>query len=163
MKIRIFFFLLFIIAGTKVAKSMHLMQDFDRSAFYEVMKSGGIGEINAELALVDSASIKEKEVYIGALLMKKASLVKKPKDKLNFFKAGRIKFETAFLSDSTNVEYHFLRLTIQEHAPKIVKYRGQLENDAHCIKMFFKNLPPVVQQAVIDYSKTSKVLHPEDF
>lgn len=139
------------------------MQDFDRSAFYEVMKSGRLEEINAELALVDATAIKEKDAYKGALLMKKAGLVKKAKDKLNFFKSGRIYFETAILSDSNNVEYHFLRLTIQEHAPKVVKYSDQLENDRQFIQKFFKNLSPVVQQAVIDYSKTSKVLRPEDF
>ena len=141
---------------------MHPFQDFDRSTFYNIMRSGGIGEINGELNLLEYASIKEKDVYTGALLMKKAGLVHKPKDKLNFFKAGRIRFETGFLSDSTNVEYHFLRLTIQEHAPNIVKYRGQLGNDTRYIQKYFKNLTSVVRQAVVDYSKTSKVLRPED-
>jgi hypothetical protein len=139
------------------------MQEFNRYNFYEVMKSGRLEEINVELALVDATKIKEKDAYKGALLMKKAGLVKKAKDKLNFFKSGRINFDTAILSDSNNVEYHFLRLTIQEHAPKVVKYRNQLENDRHFLQKFFRNLSPVVQQAVIDYSKTSKVLRTADF
>lgn len=141
---------------------MHPVQDFDRTAFYEVMRSGGIDEINKELSTIAYASIQEKDVYSGALLMKKAGLVHKPKDKLNFFKAGRIRFETGFRADSANVEYHFLRLTIQEHAPNIVKYRGQLGDDARYIHKYFSTLTPVVRQAVIGYSKTSKWLHLED-
>ena len=163
MKSKILFCLLFILVGVKVVKGMHLLQRFDKPAFYKVMKSGRIAEINTQLALIDSASIIEKDAYKGALLMRKAGLIKKPKDKLNLFKAGRIKLETALLSDSTNVEYHFLRLSIQEHAPKIVKYYDQLEKDTQYIKRFFKSLPSVVQHAIIDYSKTSKMLHPEDF
>jgi hypothetical protein len=163
MKIKIFFLLFFIISITKVVESKQLMQDFDRAVFYEIMKSGGVKEINEELVLVDASSIKEQDAYKGALLMKKAGLVKKAKDKLKFFKSGRINFETAIRSDSNKVEYHFLRLTIQEHAPKVVKYSAQLESDRKFIIKFFKNLSPVAQHAVIDYSKTSKVLHPEDF
>ncbi len=154
---------MFVLAVAKVVKSMPLLQGFDKSCFYNVMKSGRIAEINTQLAFIDSASIIEKDAYIGALLMRKAGLVKKPKDKLDLFKAGRIKLETALLSDSSNVEYHFLRLSIQEHAPKIVKYYDQLEKDSRYIKQFFKKLSSVVQHAIIDYSKTSKVLHLQDF
>lgn len=156
-------FLLFLTAGVGVVKGSHVFQGFNKSDFYDVMKSGGIEEINNQLVIIGDSFIHEKEAYQGALLMKKAGLVKKPKDKLKFFKTGRIKFETALLSDSNNVEYHFLRLSIQEHAPKIVKYHGQLEKDSGYIKLNFKNLSSIVQQAILDYSKTSKVLHPRDF
>jgi len=116
-----------------------------------------------KLTLLNSASINEKEAYEGALLMRKSGLLKKAAEKLKLFKKGRIKLETALLKDSSNGEYHFLRLTIQEHAPKIVKYRAELETDKQYIIKSFKNLSPVVQQAIIDYSKNSKILNPEDF
>jgi len=140
-----------------------LFQTFDRDAFYKTLKQGGIGEINTQISLIDASSIKEKNAYSGVLLMKEAGLVKKPKEKLGFFKSGRIKFETAFNSDTSNVEYHFLRLIIQEQAPKIVKYRAQLDQDSEYIKKHFATLPAYLQQVVVDYSKTSKILHPEDF
>ena len=94
--------------------------------------------------------------------MKKASLVKKPKDKLSLFKKGRIKFETALLANNENIEFHFLRLAIEEHAPKIVKYHNDIEKDKQLIINNFKSLSPVVQNAVLDYCKSSKVLHRED-
>ncbi len=163
MKPKIFFFLYFILAGINIVNGALFIQQFDKSAFYNVMKSGGIREINTELALVDAASIKEKEAYAGVLLMKKAGLAEKPKDKLNLFRSGRIKFDTAIFTDSNNAEYHFLRLSIQEHAPKVVKYKGQLEQDRNFIILHFNKLSAEVQHAVIDYSKSSKFLGPHDF
>ena len=162
MKIRIFFLLLFIVAGAKVIQGARLIQNFDKAKFYEVMKSGGIEEVDDQLAIINATDIRERNAYEGALLMKKAGLVRKAKDKLNLFKSGRIKLETAIYSDSNNVEYHFLRLMIQEHAPKITKYHGQIENDSKFISKNFKKLSESVQKVVIDYSKTSKVLHIDD-
>jgi hypothetical protein len=138
-------------------------QDFDRSAFYGVMATGSLEGVNHELALVRASAIMEKEAYEGALLMRKAGLVAIPAEKLKFFKSGRIKLESAILNDSTNGEYHFLRLTVQEHAPRIVKYAGDLERDSQYIHQTFKSLSPVVQQAIIDYSIHSKILRREDF
>jgi hypothetical protein len=154
MKLRILFVLFFILPGAMM-RGENLIQDFDRPAFYAV--------IDRELILLNTASISEKEAYQGALLMRKSGLLKIAAEKLRFFKKGRIKLERALLKDSSNCEYHFLRLTIQEHAPKVVKYRSELEKDKQYILKYFRNLSPVVQQAIIDYSKNSKILTPEDF
>jgi hypothetical protein len=137
-------------------------QDFDRSAFYTAMASGDLRGLNQELDVVGHASIPEKRAYEGALLMRKAGELKIPGDKLRFFRLGRIKLESALSKDPWNGEYHFLRLTIQEHAPHILKYYKELDIDRQAIRDTFKSLNPVAQQAIIDYSKTSKTLHPED-
>ena len=92
-----------------------------------------------------------------------AGLVKGAKKKLDLFKAGRIKLETAMMADTENTEYHFLRLSIEEHSPKIVKYHSDIEKDKAIVQKNFKNLSPVVQKAILDYCKNSKVLHTEDF
>jgi hypothetical protein len=162
MKLKILFALFFIMSGVRL-HAKNLIQDFDRSAFYAAMASGNIESVNKELALLDSASIIEKKAYEGALLMRKSGLLKIASEKLKLFKEGRIKLETALLKDSSNGEYRFLRLTIQEHAPKIVKYRTEIENDKQFILKSFKNLMPVVQQAILDYCKNSKILNQEDF
>jgi hypothetical protein len=138
-------------------------QKFDKAAFYEVMKSGDITAIESEILAVKDAPEREKEGYAGALLMKKAGLLKKPKDRLSFFKAGRIKLETAILADNDNTEFHFLRLAIEERAPKIVKYHSDIDKDKVLVVKNFKTLGPSVQHAILDYSKSSKVLHQEDF
>jgi hypothetical protein len=161
MKLRITFPLLFILFYVAV-QGENLLQKFDRSAFYVAIKSTKLDDINNELAALTSAPAHEKEAYEGALLMRKAGLVAIPAEKLKLFKAGRIKLETVLLKDSTNTEYRFLRLIIQEHAPKIVRYHNQLETDKLYIQKNFKALSPVVQQAIIDYSKSSKILRPQD-
>ncbi|WP_299500484.1 hypothetical protein [Mucilaginibacter sp.] len=161
MKIRIIFALLLTLPGM-VVLSKNLPQKLDKAAFYDAMSSGNLVVINKELDIIAASSFNEKDGYEGALLMRKAGLLGRPAEKLKFFKAGRIKFETAFLNDTNNVEFHFLRFAIQEHAPKIVKYRTDLEADKQIILKAYKNLPPVVQNAIMDYTKNSKLLHAQD-
>jgi hypothetical protein len=162
MRISILFLVLFVFADLN-SGAKNAPQTFDKFRFYSVMASGKVDDINNEIAVVSSSETSYKEGYEGALLMRKAGLLKIPAEKLKYFKRGRIKLETALLNDKDNAEYHFLRLTIQEHAPKIVKYHDRLETDKEYIKKSFKNLPPVVQQAIINYSTSSKVLNPRDF
>ena len=136
---------------------------FDRSYFYAAMASASVSEIDGQLALLKTASLPEKEAYEGALLMKKSGMVTKAKDKLSLFKSGRAKLEAAIAKDPDNTEFRFLRLIIQEHAPKVVNYRSEIEKDSKLIRSNYKNLPPAVQQAIADYSKKSSVLKPSYF
>ena len=136
---------------------------FDKSVFYEVMASGDLDAVNQELAKVAWAQTNLATGYMGALLMKKAGLLAKPKQRLKFFKEGRIQLETALLADKENTEFHFLRLAIEEHAPKIVKYHTDIANDKLIIEKNFKNLPLVLRQAILDYCKNSKVLQAANF
>ncbi len=133
---------------------------FDKSAFYYAMESNNIEVINTQLNILKATTITEKEAYEGALLMKKAGLVTKAKEKLNLFKAGRLKLEASIKKDNGNTEFYFLRLIIQEHTPKMVNYRNELEKDCLLIRANYKTLPQAVQQAIIQYSKKSKVLKP---
>lgn len=137
-------------------------QKFEKAAFYNVMASGDVAAIDNELNVVSDASISTKEGYEGALLMRKAGKVNPAGKKLKLFKEGRIKLETALQADNLNTEFHFLRLAIEENAPKIVKYHSDIDKDKIFIKKNFKNLSPSVQHAILDYCKKSKVLRAED-
>ena len=139
-----------------------LPQKFDKAAFYAAMSSNDLDQIEKELEVITSSSSPNKDGYEGALLMRKAGLVKRPAEKLKCFKAGRIKFDTAIAADKDNTEYRFLRLAIQEHAPKIVKYNKDIETDKQFILKEFKNLQQVVQNAILNYTKNSKVLKAQD-
>jgi hypothetical protein len=160
MKVKILFALVLFLSGVLAfGKSI---AKFDKARFYEVVKSGDKESIDEQLALLASSDIIEKNAYEGFLLMRKAGITARPAEKLKLFKAGRIKLETAMLNDNTNAEYHFLRLIIEEKAPKIVKYNKDLEADRQIVTKEFKNLPAVVQNAIADYAKTSKILKPQD-
>ena len=156
---KMFFNLLFLLSVCTVQGNSQ-KAGFDKSAFYNAMASDNLQEINTQLAIISTSSINEKEAYEGALLMKKAGLVTKAKEKLSLFKAGRLKLEASIKKNSNNTEFLFLRLIIQEHAPKMVKYNTDIEKDGLQIRTNYKSLSPVVQQAIIDYSKKSKVLKP---
>lgn len=138
-------------------------QSFDREAYYAIMANGTLDEINEELIIVKGVFIKDKDAFEGALLMRKAGLLKKPEDKLKAFKSGRIKLEMAIMEDKDNIEFRFLRVMIQEHAPHIVKYFKELAEDRKQIINAFPDLFPVVQKAILSYTKSSKILRPEDF
>lgn len=163
MKYKLIVSLLCILSGFSVMSEPVSYQAFDKEGFYAVMASGNIARIDTELELVRNTSITEKDAYEGALLMRKSGLLKKAADKLKVFKAGRMKFDPVIRDGADNAEYRFLRLTIQEHAPRVVKYYKDQESDKQFIQDNFKNLPPVVQQAIREYSKTSKILRQEDF
>jgi len=155
--------LLFLLFPTGVLRHGKSIQEFDRANFYSIMSSGKIKDVNQELSAVRASQIKEKQAYEGALLMRKAGLIKIPAEKLHFFKLGYIKMEGAISDNPDNVEYRFLRLTIQENAPHIVKYYHQIPTDKAVVVKGFKTLSPEVKDAVREYSKTSKVLNPQDF
>ena len=156
-------FLMATLFSFKAVRALPLAQGFDKAAFYRIMKEGSVDDINIELSRVDAATFSEKDAYKGTLLMKKAGMVKKAKDKMDLFKSGRIKLETALHGDPDNTEYRFLRLMIQEHAPKVTKYKSQLNEDSEYVKKNYNKLSPDVQEIVKDYSKSSTILHPEDF
>lgn len=161
MKLRIIFPLI-VIGFCAIVQGKAIFQKLERSAFYAAIRSGKVEEINNELNVIGSSTGYQKDAFEGTLLMCKAGLVKIPAEKLKLFKEGRIKLEIVLSKDSTNAEYRFMRLIIQEHAPKIVKYNKQLAADKLYIQKMFKGLSPAVQQAITDYSKDSKVLRPQD-
>ena len=161
MKKRIIFALFLLLPGL-IVLGKSIQQKLDKAAFYAVMDRGNLDEVSKEIDVVEASSSPEKEGFSGALLMRKAGLVKLPAQKLKLFKTGRIKFDTAIAADKDNVEYHFLRFAIQEHAPKIVKYRTDIETDKQAIIKAYKNLSPVVQHAIMDYTKNSKLLQASD-
>lgn len=162
MKYRIFIICVLLSAGIR-AYSQPVFQKFEKSEFYSTMKSGDLPAIDREMEALNGAPEKDREGYEGALLMKKAGLMKKAKEKLKYFKEGRIKLETALAANNENIEFHFLRLAIEEHAPKIVKYHSDIIKDKGLVIKHFNEQSPAVQHAILDYCSNSKVLNKEDF
>ena len=127
------------------------------------MATGDTKKIEHQIGIVRQSVVPEKNAYEGTLLMKKAGLAKGASRKLTLFKQGHQQLEAAIAKDSNNAELRFLRLMIQEHSPGLLRYKNELDKDSAYIRQSFKKLPVDVQQAITDYSKTSKVLRSEDF
>ncbi|MEO6546585.1 MAG: hypothetical protein ABIN94_01245 [Ferruginibacter sp.] len=154
---------LLVVFTPMMAQQKNLSPHFDKAAYYRSLAGINLDEINSRLLLLNESTVAEKNAYEGALMMKKAGLINKAKDKLSTFKTGRNKLETAISNEPQNAEYSFLRLVIQENAPKIVRYRQNLKSDAVLIVTSFKQLPPDVQEAIRNYSRKSATLRPGDF
>jgi hypothetical protein len=122
------------------------------------IESNDSAKINQQKILLKNLTIKEKQAYEGALLLKQAGIISNKKDKLDSFKSGKNKLENAIEKDSTNAEYRFLRLIMQENLPKILGYHKALEKDNIYIRKNFKTLSVVVQRAILNYSAQSKIL-----
>jgi hypothetical protein len=160
MKIGLIFICL--VVFSKAGSGMREWQAFDKAGYYSVMASGNLTAVDSVLSLLQQVALKEKEAYEGALMMRRAGLLRRPKEKLSAFKAGAQKLEAALAKDSSNGEYHFLRLIIQENAPGVVHYNKAVEKDSQFVYKSFKFLSPVVQKAILDYSRNSKILRAKE-
>lgn len=130
---------------------------------YNALQSNDTVQINRQLRTLENAAMPQKEAYAGALQMKLSGLVKSGMEKLKIFKSGRMKLENSIKRDSLNAEYRFLRLIIQENTPDFMNYHSKLKEDAKFVRESFAKLNHQLQQAIVDYSKRSKILKPEDF
>ena len=133
--------------------------NIDRTTFYAAMKSEDLAVVESQLTIVEKDTTAESRAFEGALLMKKAGLLKGAFKKLKIFKQGRTLLEVALQHDSTNAEYRFLRLMIQENAPGILNYNDDLKTDSAMVQSAFKDMPDELQQIITEYSRSSKVLN----
>lgn len=153
--------LLFILLVTCPFLSVMSQNGLDKKSFYKAM-----AENKTELLDDQLKRIKKSEgltAFEGALLMKKSGLITNPTEKMKLFESGRKKLETEIKTDTTQVEYRFLRIMIQENAPKIVHYDQEMKRDALYLRNHYNKLESPVQEALYQFSQKSKVLDPADF
>jgi hypothetical protein len=130
----------------------------NRTAFYKAMEENNKALVDSELLALQAAPVGLKQAFEGAMTMKKSGLGGSAPTKLHLFKEGRKMLSEAIKQDPNNVEFRFLRLMIQEHAPGILGYNKDMEADSEYIRKMYKSLPDEVQRAVLKYNKKSKVL-----
>jgi hypothetical protein len=112
----------------------------------------------AQLEELKSAPENLRGAFMGAMLMKRAAFGGSGATKLHYFKEGHRMLEEAIKNSPGNTEFRFLRLMIQEHAPGILGYKENIENDCAYIRKNYKSLPDELQQTIEDYNKKSKFL-----
>lgn len=139
------------------------IRDLDKTSFYEALSSGSEKKIEAEIAKLNNTKTASlTNAYLGALLMKKAGFLKGAGAKVKAFKKGAGLLEEEINANPANPEYRFIRLTIQEHAPAILKYNKNKAEDKKVIMSAFGDLEPDLQRIIKDYSRSSKVIKVDD-
>lgn len=154
---KIFSFIL-IAAFTLSVVTCLAQSGINKSAYYSAMSSSKAALMDAQLSALKSASGTDKEAFEGAMLMRKAGILTIPAKKLAMFKEGCRKLETAISKNPQNVEYRFLRLIVQENAPRSLGYHKAISQDSKFIRENFRNLPAMTQNSIAGYSKKSKAL-----
>lgn len=131
----------------------------DKKNYYKVLASGSESLIDEMLQSLDKEKISSStSAYQGALLMKKAGFVKGVKGKIDTFKKGAALLEKQIQQHASNLEYRFLRLTVQEHAPGILKYNKDIEEDKKLILSNYSKLDATLKEVISNYAQDSKVL-----
>ncbi len=151
--------MLLVMSGIR-AQEVKSKELFSKPGFYAVVSSTNLDSVNTMIAMVKNSALTYKDGFEGVLLMKKAGLVGNRENKLNLFRSGHNKLENSIKKESKNAELRFLRLMIQEHAPRILNYNDDIAGDRDIIYASFKSMPSFVQKFIAEYSKKSKVLNP---
>lgn len=158
MKIYVFAFL-FLLSLNSQGINVQKGQQFDKQVFYHVLANGDSIQVNNMIQSVKTVSLPDRDAYEGALLMRKAGLIKNKKRQLALFKEGRLKLDNTILKSNENCEFRLLRLIIQENAPPILNYNKQIKEDSAFIKMNYTTTSALLQKVILDYSKKSKNLN----
>lgn len=152
-------FLLFLSVFFLAFQSINL----DRSAFYKALSGSSETAIDPVLRkLEEGKGNAESDAFTGALRMKKAGFVKGAGNKVKMFKSGALLLEDQIKNFPKNVEYRFLRLSIQEHAPKILKYNKNLDEDKKMIISAYAKMDPDLKKVIKNYASSSKIINQDD-
>ncbi|PIB37860.1 hypothetical protein [Maribacter sp. 4G9] len=123
-------------------------------AIEDTSKTDNLNELLATITLENNAVL---YCYKGAVFTLKAKHAKTVKDKKEFFQEGVAIIEAAVASNPENIELRFIRLSVQENAPKIVKYRDAMEADKNFILQHFSELKGgSLKNMIQKYIKDSK-------
>jgi len=135
----------------------------DKSEFYKAFSGKTEVEIDKMIMLLEKEKSSSATLaYQGALYMKKASFVKGVNGKVKTFKKGAHLLEDEISKKPSNTEYRFLRLAVQEHAPKVLKYNKNLDADKKAVVEGYKSLDPELKKIVKNYASGSEILKVDD-
>lgn len=127
--------------------------------YYEALSSNLQEDLDKQIHVLENHSTSSLiRAYQGAIIMKRASFEAIVKNKITLFKKGNTLLEKEIKENPNNIEYLFLRLAVQEHAPPILKYNANLTTDKSSIISGFSTLSPTVQKHVLNYSESSEIL-----
>lgn len=115
------------------------------------------------LANVSKQDRPELVAYKGASIALKAKKSKTLKAKKDGFIEGVEWVEFAIEQAPNNVEARFIRLSIQENTPKLLKYKSNIEEDKGFILKQFNNIASTsLKNYIKDYILHSKVFTDEE-
>src|SRR5690554_3029227 len=101
-------------------------------------------------------------VYLGAAETLMAKYGSSPASKLRLFKNGVAKIEEAVVAEPSNVEIRLVRLIIQDNAPSMLMYSGEIEKDKAFIIKHCKHAPSNVKKFVQKVVENTDIFSQEE-
>jgi hypothetical protein len=138
-------------------------KEVEKSDFYKAFSAPNEQEVDRMILILEKEKASSMNLaYQGALYMKKADFEKGAKDKIEIFKKGARILEEEIAKKPSNAELRFLRLAIQEHAPRILKYNKNLSEDKKVIIEGYGNLDAELKKIIKNYAASSAVIKMDD-
>ena len=78
--------------------------------------------------------------YKGASIAMKGRFEKGAKQKTTIFKEGISLVEAALLKEPNNMEIRFIRLSIQQNSPKVLKYKKNIDEDKNFVLSNYESI-----------------------
>ncbi|MCX2678349.1 hypothetical protein OOZ15_00195 [Galbibacter sp. EGI 63066] len=101
--------------------------------------------------------------YKGAAITLQAKVAKKLKEKKTLFIEGVNYIEKAIATNPNNIEARFIRLGIQENTPKMLKYKGNIEEDKAFVLEHYNEIEsPLLKEDIKAYIIQSKIFDKEE-
>lgn len=105
-----------------------------------------------ELTKVSKEDDQTLVAYKGAIATLKAKYAKGIKNKTSYFKEGAQLIEFASQSEPDNIEIRCIRLSVQENAPKIVRYSNKISEDKKYILEHYHQVDnPEIKKFIKNY------------
>lgn len=148
--------------------TLMFFSDVDINLVRQTFKEASINKakteaLNKMLSGVTTTSTSTLLAYKGAALALKAKYEPKIKQKKDLFINGVTLLESAIKRDTTAVEPRLIRLSIQEHSPKFLKYKTAITRDRAFIISKFKSIKhKSLKKIVADYISQSKAFSNEE-
>lgn len=134
-----------------------------KDLFYEAISSNNEIKIDKLLTTLETSNKSNlNQAYIASLKMKKSDFETILKIKISIFKDGANTLDSLILKSSNHLEMRFLRLIIQENAPKILKYNTSIQKDKEYIINFYKDQKNDLQKHILQYAKNSQIINEAD-
>ena len=112
---------------------------------------------------ITSSSKPSLMAYRGAALIIQGKYLPKLEDKKKSIKAGVALLDGAVSKDPQNIEIRSIRMGVQENTPKIVKYRGNIEEDKAFILKNYSEISSAPLKAFVEgYIRNSKTFSAEE-
>ncbi len=125
----------------------------NKDAFFNAMAGNSVPVMEQQLKALKNISTAEKEAFEGAMQMRRSATIAVPAKRLSLFRQGHKKLETAIAQSPENTEYRFLRLMVQENAPRSLGYNKNIHEDSRFIKDNYRSLSAITRQHVTAYSR----------